>query len=256
MSDISYSNPTSPIQTRDIRSASKPFKRDRDHDQKWVNGVRPLNVHYKFSISNTPDGLDGGSDQQEEKVRPMKQWSQVYTPPIPVSISPTNMNRNTDHKSHANRSPKNASLRNVSHTQDGISGRLTKKVDAEFESTTAEPLSKSLLELLPQHRNNTMGPVQVALSGDEGVLYSYDKRPSPNARGREVDLGGLIDQAERKWESEQTEQMVKDYEVLDLTGEAVKIKKGKRGSRSPRNRAVKNEIVATPIEEVDGFELI
>jgi len=240
MSDISCSNPTSPIQTRDIRSASKPFKRDRDHDQKWVNGVRPLNVRYKFSISDIPDSLDGGSDHQEEKVRPMKQWSQV----------------NNDHKSHANRAPKNASLRNVSHTQDGISGRLTKKVDAEFESTTAEPLSKSLLELLPQHRNNTMGPVQVALSGDEGVLYSYDKRPSPNARGREVDLGGLIDQAERKWESEQTEQMVKDYEVLDLTGEAIKIKKGKKGSRSPKNRAVKNEIVATPIEEVDGFELI
>jgi hypothetical protein len=127
-------------------------------------------------------------------------------------------------------------------------------VDAVIESNSPEPLSKSLLDLLPQHRNNTSNAVHVA--GDDGFLYSFDTRPSPNARGREVDLGGLVERAEKKWESDRTEAMVKEYEVLDISGEAVKGgKKGKKGSRSPKNRAVMTASADTA-EDDDGFELI
>jgi hypothetical protein len=79
MSEVSDRNPTSPIQQRDIRSASKPFKRDKDHDQKWSNGQRPsAGVRVNYAILNDhPDNLVGGSDIQREKVRPMKQWSQM-----------------------------------------------------------------------------------------------------------------------------------------------------------------------------------
>jgi len=236
---MSATSLSSPVQHKDIRSASRPFKRDKDRGEKWSNGQRPsggVGVNYSSGIM---DDLQGGSESQRAKVRPMKQWSQMTS----------------DHKSHSNCSPKNASLSGVSYNQAGIHSRITKKVDALIESTSPDPLSKSLLDLLPKHYNNTEGAVQVM--GDEGILYSFDKRPSPNARGREVDLGGLVEKAERKWAAEQTERIVRgEYEVLDLTGEAVKNKKGKKGSRSPKNRAVKNEVVATPIEEVDGFELV
>lgn len=125
----------------------------------------------------------------------------------------------------------------------------------ESSSQKADPLSKSLIDLLPEHYNNTESAVQVL--GDESILYSFAKGSSPNARGREIGLEGLVEKAERKWAAEQTERIIKgEYEVLDLSGEAVKSKKGKKGSRSPKNRATKNETMATPIEEVDGFELV
>ena len=69
--------PTSPLQHKDIRSASRPFKRDKDHGEKWSNGQRPSGgVTIKYGPGDM-DNLQGGSESQRAKVRPMKQWSQM-----------------------------------------------------------------------------------------------------------------------------------------------------------------------------------
>jgi hypothetical protein len=81
MSTASASNPTSPIQHRDMRSAAQGFKRDKDASAKWANGLRPSpGVAFKNLVD---DELVGGSEAQCEKVRPRKQWSQVYVSLLP-----------------------------------------------------------------------------------------------------------------------------------------------------------------------------
>jgi len=127
---------------------------------------------------------------------------------------------------------------------------------------TASPLSKSLLELLPTHANNTNTAIQTAIrEKDAGVLYSYDtKFASPTAKGRAVGLDALVEKAEKKWMEEQTDKIVKgEYEVLDAEGETTFLagKKGKKGS--PKQRAIKNMpavVQDVGVEEDDGFELI
>jgi hypothetical protein len=109
------------------------------------------------------------------------------------------------------------------------------------------------MDLLPTHANNTVPPVSVA-RGDEDVLYSFDREASPR---EELGLGGLVERAERAWEREQTEKIVRgEYEVLD--GEGEKVVLGKGGKRSPKQRAKAGEalVVAHTLEDDDGFELV
>lgn len=89
-----------------------------------------------------------------------------------------------------------------------------RKVDAQLEaqSNSRSDLSRSLLDLLPQHNQKSSSSIQTAIraSGDEGILYSFDsKGKSPGQKGREVDLGGLVEMAEQKFLNEQTERMIK-----------------------------------------------
>ena len=139
------------------------------------------------------------------------------------------------------------------------SGRVFRKIDAQVEATTgsSSDLSRSLLELLPQNTQYTSSAITTALltAGDEGVLYSFDSVKSPGEKGRKVDLGGLVEQAEKKFLSQQTERMVKEsYEVLDVEGESVVLTGGKKKKGSPKTKAVKFE--AKSVDEDDGFELV
>jgi hypothetical protein len=249
--------PSSPLEKRDIRSDSRDSKRDKEHRQKWMNGQRPsAGVRLSFS---TNDGLVGGSERQRELVRPRKQWSQVYV--LRYIINPTGTNtprRSTDHKSHANKIPKP----NGHYDQARLAHKADALVDANDHTTST--LSKSLLELLPQHANNAQSPIQTAIrsAADAEILYSFDnKGQSPSAAGRKVDLGGLVEQAEKKWVAEQTEKIVKgEYEVLDNEGETTIIA-GKRGRRSPKQKATKlktepSNIKNLDVNEDDGFELV
>jgi len=197
-------------------------------------GTRPSGG---VGLGSLSDELVGGSESQREKVRPIKEWSQMTS----------------DHKSHANVTPKGYG------SMDGVHGRVVRKVDALIESQvhTTSPLSKSFLDLLPQHANNISPSVQTALcenSRDAGVLYSYDSLTTPGAA---VDLGGLVEKAEKRFQSEQTDRIVKgEYEVLDTNGETTLLAGGKgKGKKSPKQRA---NIVAKSerMEEDEGFELI
>lgn len=231
--------PSSPLEKRDIRSDSRDSKRDKEHRQKWQNGQRPsAGVRLSFSTS---DGLVGGSERQRELVRPRKQWSQV----------------GTDYKSHANKAPKPHG-----HYDQA---RLAYKADAIVDANdhTTSTLSRSLLELLPQHTNNTQSPIQTGIRSavDAEILYSFDnKGQSPSAAGRKVDLGDLVAVAEQKWVAEQTEKIVKgEYEVLDNEGETTVL--SKKNKRSPKQKAtfLKTEpsnIKSLDVDEDDGFELV
>lgn len=235
---MSSTSPVSPVQQRDIRSAAKPFKRDRDADSKWANGTRPLGgvkIHY----SGIPVQEEHNDPTLLEKVRPVKQW-----------VNP---------KSHGNKTKPVGAIFDSSTA----SNRMVRKIDAVIESNdhTDSPLSKSLLELLPQHANNTETAISTAIrEKDEGILYSFDSKiESPNAKGRAVGLDSLVEQAERKWMAEQTDKIVKgEYEVLDTEGEKVSVgKKGKKGS--PKQRAVKtmpSAVKDVTVEDDEGFEFI
>lgn len=235
MSATSTRNPTSPLERRDIRSDSLPSKREKEHSQKWSHGHRPL-AGVRVSFDPELDGTKEALPFPKDKVRPMKQWS---------SATP---------KSHANKNPKPSGNYTTSRTAHKVSAVI------ESNDETVNTLSKSLLELLPQHANNTKSPIQTMIrtnsASDAEILYSFDnKGPSPGDKGRAVDLGGLVELAEQKWASEQTDRIVKgEYEVLDNEGEKTVINKGKKRG-SPKQRATP-VVVKSVVDEDDGFELI
>lgn len=162
--------------------------------------------------------------------------------------------RAAERKTHANVAPKpNACVHGTSKV------RVLRKVDAmiDVNDISSAPLSRSLLELLPQHVNNTSSSIQLALresSADAGVLYSFDNKVTP---GKAVDLGGLVELAEQKWKSEQTDKIVKgEYEVLDGEGEVMALSGGKRGKgKSPKQKA-KTDVIVNTVDDDEGFELI
>lgn len=224
------------LECRDIRSASLPFKRDRDHTEKWIHGSRPSAGVWRNPTPplNDPNGgLLGGSEAQRAKVRPFKQKgsSQIWH--------------------HSPKYDYNGGLR---------TGRLVDvKDDVRHE---APALSNSLLDLLPQYNSTSYRSVQTANlargESDAGILYSYENKiSSPGLNGRRVDLGNLVEIAEKKWVNEQTEKMIHgEYEVLDHDGETTVLSRGK-GKKSPRQRAAKtNSAKAEDVIEVDGFELV
>jgi len=112
-------------------------------------------------------------------------------------------------------------------------------------------LERSLLDLLPTYRDAEEG---VRIAPDAGVFYSFDKVAGPGAK---MDLGGLVEQAERKWESERTERIVRgEYEVLGPEGETVRMGAKKRaGKLSPKQKKAE-VVVVVGDDEDEGFELI
>ncbi|PVH81958.1 hypothetical protein DL98DRAFT_364842, partial [Cadophora sp. DSE1049] len=227
MSATSTRNPIEPVERKDIRSASLPFKHDKDKREKWSNGVRPSSG---VILNFNDEVLSASNEGQKIRIRPHKQWSQM------TSFNKLS-NRSSEPKSHANKTPK------PNGNYDGRS-RLAHKASAVIDANdhTSSSLSRSLLELLPQHSNNTESAIQIALrepavAADADILYSYDnKGPSPGDKGRKVDLGGLVDLAEQKWLNKKTEEIVKgEYEVLDNSGETVLLR-GK-GKKSPKQKA-------------------
>lgn len=81
MSSASLTSPPSPAQHRDIRAAGQPFKRDKDHSAKWLDGKRPLpgirDLHVNLAPSGDEERWTKDSTPQQGKVRPRKQFSQA-----------------------------------------------------------------------------------------------------------------------------------------------------------------------------------
>jgi hypothetical protein len=261
MSSISLASPASPALHRDIRAASLPFKRDKDHDSKWSQGTRPSGgvtvIGVKYPIPSETVAV-GESPSQREKVRPGKQLSQMQVPSISFQIATSdNSPRRSDYKPHANKTPKPTA--HAAWAYGPASNRLSRKLDAQMEAnSTFSDISSSLLELIPHHALNSSSSIQTAIraSADEGILYSFETSgASPTKKGRALGLGGLVEKAEEKFLDEQTERMVKeDYEVLDVEGESVILKTEKKRKASPKQKAAKIETKI--VEEDDGFELI
>lgn len=228
---------------RDIRSAALPFKRDKDHHEKWSHGTAP-GPGVRRSIAGE---FISGNGCQKVKVRPMKAFA-------------------SEPKSHANKATKPFSKHEQGVSSNKIDARHINKTDAIIDANnhTSSDLSKSLLDLIPQHANNTQSPIQIAIresAADSEIFYSFDnKGPSPSHKGRDIDLGGLVDIAEQKWANEQVDRIVKgEYEVLDIKGDPTVISTKGKGKRSPKQKATKTApaIPKSPeFEEDDGFMLV
>jgi hypothetical protein len=201
--------------------------------------------------NGTDFALSGGSESQRAKSRPEKINYYSYVVSCARFPLPTNSRiRSTEPKSRANVTFKQSS----SNTYDlGRShGRVARSAEAHFDAHD-ERLSNSLLDLLPKNARTDSSGIDIAHAE---TLYSFDNAgPSPNEFGRKVGLEGLVEKAEKKWVSEQTEKIVRgEYEVLDEEGETTTFKKGKK---SPKQKAIKTQpAVLKEAEDDDGFELI
>ncbi|TVY82367.1 hypothetical protein LSUE1_G004335 [Lachnellula suecica] len=254
MSSTSTTNPTSPILGRDIRSNARGFKRDKDAGKKWSMGTRPL-AGAKYKISLGAESVEP-QPEKDQKVRPVKSgYDSIPIPASPQSeFSSLLSYRPSLPKNRANTTPKPTSHSHSGPHFDFATSRVNHKVEATFEANdpALTNLSKSLLELLPQHANNTNSAIHTALRDANAdarrVIYSFDNKASPRDA---VALGSLVEQAEQKFLNEQTDAIVKgEYEVLDASGEPT-VLKGKR--KSPKQKAAKN---IKDVEEDDGFELV
>jgi hypothetical protein len=79
MSTASLLSPPSPVQHQDIRAAAQPFKRNKDHVEKWIGGERPLGGQRAiFNYIRGGDGPKWSPDTPSEdmKQRPRKSFSQ------------------------------------------------------------------------------------------------------------------------------------------------------------------------------------
>jgi len=76
MSATSTRSPTTPLERRDIRSDSLPFKREKEQAQKWSNGHRPL-AGTQIPFDPELDGTEQALPLPKDKVRPMKQFSSM-----------------------------------------------------------------------------------------------------------------------------------------------------------------------------------
>lgn len=246
---------------RDIRSAALPFKRDKDHHEKWSHGTAP-GPGVRRSIAGE---FISGNGCQKVKVRPMKAFAYVLHL-IPYRASADQTPNSSEPKSHANKATKPFSKHEQGVSSNKIDARHINKTDAIIDANnhTSSDLSKSLLDLIPQHANNTQSPIQIAIresAADSEIFYSFDnKGPSPSHKGRDIDLGGLVDIAEQKWANEQVDRIVKgEYEVLDIKGDPTVISTKGKGKRSPKQKATKTApaIPKSPeFEEDDGFMLV
>jgi hypothetical protein len=184
---------------RDFRSASRPFKRDKEHTAKWSMGVRVANSCAVDFMGNQV----GGTPAQFTKERPEKKWSEWNT---------------TEIKSHAN------VTRSGNQMGGAAYGRVSRKQDAMAESRAGESdtMSKSLLDLISD------GSLTSNVASDEGVLYSFDAKSSPR---EQVGLDLLVKRAEESFKNKETDKLVRnEYEMLDESGEIVSKRK------SPKNR--------------------
>lgn len=231
---------------RDLRSEAHGFKRDKDHNAKWMNGIRaPAGVKGRW-VDTEGIHFHTGSEAKAIKIRPDKR---AHLPDY--------------HKSHANKTPKASGNVSSSFQEPFSMGRHARKADALIDAKehSSSNLSKSLLDLLPQHVNNNFTSIRTSHTSDDsaiaGILYSFDsKNTSPNANGRTVDLGGLVEQAEKKFLSRETDKIVQgEYEVLDIEGETTLLTTAKKGRKGSPKQKVLVVPEALPVED-DGFELI
>jgi hypothetical protein len=131
----------------------------------------------------------------------------------------------------------------------GHTGRVARAADATLESRDRASASG------PAKLDRTFSKSMLDDGADKDILYSFEKqRSSPNANGKEVALDTLVDKAEEKWESEKTDRMVKEYEVLDRKGEKVRMS-AKKGKERESHSQSQEESKGSGIEDED-FEVI
>ncbi|KAK7956744.1 uncharacterized protein PG986_005966 [Apiospora aurea] len=117
------------------------------------------------------------------------------------------------------------------------------KVNPMEELNDPSSLTRSLIDTLP-----SSDQAEKKTSMADQVLYSFDRVDSP---GKPLSLDVFV-----KSDAKGTEKLVeREYEVLDINGDALKGRKARRILRhpSPKQHATSTDFDA---EDVDGFQLI
>lgn len=118
--------------------------------------------------------------------------------------------------------------------------RISHKNLAYAEIADPESLSLSIHTLGKPRQKSIIDP----------FVYSFDAAGPKQSVG----LDKLVDQAEEKFRSRETDQLVKnEYEILDGEGETLKSKKGKK---SPTVKAEKETKTKESLLDDDDYELV
>ncbi|RKF61356.1 hypothetical protein OnM2_043084 [Erysiphe neolycopersici] len=219
-------------QHRDLRSTSVPYKRDKDHSEKWS--------HHGRLASNLPWSSAGEAEQSKTEDVHIKS----------LSSKPWNA------------SVKTSKMAKVGWPASKVNGRPNTKNVIDIDDNDcfvpkhphSLPQKTSCYDDLEQ---NTVPTATVELDIPD-PLYSFDiKGPSPGVNGRNVELEKLVEMAEKKWEGKMTDKIVEgEYEVLDAEGENITLtKKGKKNMKL-KSRPPQIQSCSEAVDEDDGFELI
>jgi len=221
-------SPTAAPLHRDIRSESLSYKRDKEFSQKWAMGTRPSSGVKTAAFT---DEMITGSEEQQAKTRPHKRWSEIH-PQV---------------KFHGNFSA-GKNFKSTKQAWNLPQGRIARKQSAYDEISSGETtLSASMLGLLPSTQTSSFK--DHSASTDAGITYSFDATSGPK---KAVGLDALVDQAEQRFMSKETDKIVRnEYEILDVDGESVGMKMGKKSS--PKHKAA---VVPEITAEDDDYELV
>jgi len=204
---------------RDLRYDAKQRKRTKDFNSKWSHGRRAL-PGIKFSW-NSDEPLTKPNTAALAKFRPNKRWSDIY------AGDKKTVGQNVV-KGRSNWYTPDAQIRAKQHTR-------------------SEMADLSLSDLPLPSPSWVAVPTVPAASASDNVLYSFDRKDTPDSKPLTLDIF-----VKEPNVAKETEKLVaKEYEVLDAKGECIKGKKARR----VLNSGWKNDQEEYVVED-DGFELI
>jgi len=117
------------------------------------------------------------------------------------------------------------------------------KVDP-MEELNDPSLTRSIIDMLPSP--TAQNEAKTRTNAADQILYSFDRVDSP---GQPLSLDVFV-----KSDVKGTEKLVeREYEVLDINGDALK---GRKARRTLRHPSPKQRASESAVEDVDGFELV
>lgn len=222
---------TVPIQfERDLRSAHKDYKRQKDASSKWAFGSRPISgCQVDWFTGEAYDGRGVKST----KCRPRHKCSNLHH-----TVDKDGSNIVKWNRSH---------MRPVAPP-----ARLRVHANARAEMADAPQSSADLNHMMGSSTHSfhkARGPLSPDNSTAAGFLYSFDNTDSPPPV---LTLDVFVKPNVRA-----TEKMLeREYEILDTNGHAVK---GRKARQMLRRAAAADKATAIPLDEVledEGFQLV
>ncbi|KAL2260698.1 hypothetical protein VTK26DRAFT_5230 [Humicola hyalothermophila] len=220
------------VETRDLRSACKEWKRDKDSAAKWHNGARHLGgVRYLVNDNRCRDVTN-----------------EIYPDNIPAKFRPHKTSIYSHDPCHRKAPRKLARMRPCSCVRDSRfhSKKHARDMMRDVDEEDIHPVS---VPLTPEER--------AALNGYP-LDYTWFEEGKPNLSTPKpvFTLESFVTKHGRGRRSETERLVEREYEVVDGKGEAVRGKKKVR-SMLRREGGKENEKEGKEEEEEeDGFELV
>ncbi|KAL2126223.1 hypothetical protein VTI74DRAFT_7098 [Chaetomium olivicolor] len=219
------------LETRDLRSARKEWKRTKDSNSKWSHGVRPLSG-VRFNIN----GEVTGTAQQQAGVRPCRRWRSTLSKPTPNLVKP-----------HPRYDIPYARVRSELHCQAEL---------RDFDTAATPLASPSLSHALSLSTAAVAAAPTSAGSTGDPFLYSFDRTDTP---GGPLTLEVFVKKGKGRKGGETERLVEREYEVVDGdTGEAVRGRRARALLRREGSKETQEEPEGGGEQEGEdeGFELI